>query len=153
MKRQKTETMSLTSKEPIDVFTHAQPLSFFLTKVYGISSDYNGAYTMSLRGIFRQAIRKKIWISLKYRKFMFMKNENFNWNHFFDIADILSESMGNLQESCQVNSQYNINFASSASHITQVFCWHFPLHRIIFVSSNCSLLENSVVWRPKPINF
>lgn len=60
MKRQKTETMSLTSKEPIDIFTHAQPLSFFLTKVHGISSDYNGAYTMSLRGIYRQAIRKKI---------------------------------------------------------------------------------------------
>lgn len=71
MKRQKTETMSLTSKEPIDVFTRAQPLSFFLTKVHGISSEYNGAYTMSLR-------------------------------------DILSESMGNLQESCQFNYMFEI---------------------------------------------
>lgn len=59
LKRQKTETMSLTLNEPIDVFTRAQPLSFFLTKVHGISSEYNGAYTMSLRGIYRQANRKK----------------------------------------------------------------------------------------------
>lgn len=77
----------------------------------------------------------------------------FQLESFLHIADILSESMGNLQESCQVNSQYNSNFASSASHMTRVFCWQFPLHIFIFVSSNCSHLENSVVWRPKPINF
>ncbi|XP_056022716.1 tyrosyl-DNA phosphodiesterase 1-like isoform X3 [Ostrea edulis] len=71
MKRQKTGTMALTSKEPVAVFDHAQPMSFFLTKVNGISSEYNGAFTMSLK-------------------------------------DILSESMGNLQESCQFNYMFEI---------------------------------------------
>lgn len=79
MKRQKTETMSLTSKEPIDVFTRAQPFSFFLTKVHGISSEYNGAYTMSLRGIYRHANRIKICICLKYTKCTFMKCISMNF--------------------------------------------------------------------------
>ena len=50
IKRQKTGTSRVAAKEPIDVFNHAQPTSFFLTKVNGISNDYNGTYTMSLKG-------------------------------------------------------------------------------------------------------
>jgi hypothetical protein len=51
MKKQRTGTMALTSKEPKAVFDNAQPISFFLTKVHGISSDHNGAFTMSLKGM------------------------------------------------------------------------------------------------------
>lgn len=60
IKRQKTGASRVAAKEPIDVFNHAQPTSFFLTKVHGISNDYNGTYTMSLKGTITIPVKSKI---------------------------------------------------------------------------------------------
>lgn len=37
-------------KTPLDVYNEFQPLSFFLTKVHGIPSEFNASGAMSLKG-------------------------------------------------------------------------------------------------------